>query len=220
MFAILVILSVLLVSAEALGSSYDFVHGNASLWHSIIPYCDTNSYLTRSYIGYSSSFLPTAKIEDKSRSTYGYVGVQPNINSIFVTFRGSEDLNNWITNLDAVTTSYPGCSKCDVHKGFYVAEQSVFPGILSAVKALKTQYPSFTVIATGHSLGAALATLTALDLSASGISPVKLFNYGSPRVGNTAFSNWASTKVAITRSTHYKVYTSFLSYVSGWIDVL
>jgi predicted lipase len=55
-------------------------------------------------------------------------------------------------------------------------------------------------------LGAALATLTAFDLMNSGISNVKLFNYGSPRVGNTKFADWASSgKLKITRSTHYKV---------------
>jgi len=33
-------------------------------------------------------------------------------------------------------------------------------------------------------IGAALATLTAIDLITAKISPVRLFNYGSPRIGN------------------------------------
>jgi predicted lipase len=61
-----------------------------------------------------------------------------------------------------------------------------------------------------HSLGAALATLTAFEFQASGINNVQIFNYGSPRVGNQEFADWASNggggegKMKITRCTHYK----------------
>ncbi len=189
-FAVLVCF--LFATVFGTGSSYDYTLGNPSLWHSIVPYCATNSYLNRTYVGYTSTFQATANIKDTSRSTYGYIGVQSNIKAIIVTFRGSEDINNWMSNLDAITTAYPQCNGCEVHKGFYVAEQAVFPAILSEVKSLKAKYPSYTVLCNGHSLGAALATLTAFDLLHNSISPVKLFNYGSPRVGNTAFSNWAT----------------------------
>jgi len=200
------ILLVLLASHTAAGSSYDYKYGNASLWHSEVTYCDPSAYLSRTYIGYTSSFVPTYLIEDVGSSTYGYVGYQPSLSAIFVTFRGSEDINNWITNLQATTVEYSLCSGCEVHKGFRAAEQIVYPNILAQVQALRAKYPSYQVICTGHSLGAALATLTAFDLQNSGITNVRLFNYGSPRVGNTAFANWASanTKVQITRCTHYK----------------
>lgn len=186
-------------------SSYDFRLGNASLWHSEVAYCDPNYYMSRKFIGYTWDFVPTAHIEDKSRSTEGYIGYQPSLSTIFVVFRGSTDFNNWITNLDALTTSYPLCSGCDVHKGFYDAEQAVFSYILNEVKSLKWRFPDYNVICTGHSLGAALATLTAFDLIHNGIYS-SLFTYGSPRVGNTNFANWASSGfIWITRSTHYKV---------------
>lgn len=98
-----------------------------------------------------------------------------------------------------------------MHKGFREAEQKVIGGVLSAVKSLQSKYPSYQVICTGHSLGAALATLTAFDLRANGVSNVKIFNYGSPRVGNTAFADWASNgSMKITRSTHYKVTSMFV----------
>jgi hypothetical protein len=39
----------------------------------------------------------------------------------------------------------------------------------------------------------------------AGISPLRLFNFGSPRVGNTAFANYASAKIEDhNRNTHYK----------------
>jgi hypothetical protein len=54
--------------------------------------------------------------------------------------------------------------------------------------------PNWTVLFTGHSLGGALATLAAFDLSYRSSSwsnkPAKiaLYNFGSPRVGNKAFA--------------------------------
>eukprot|EP01034_Spumella_vulgaris_P021439 gene21439-27470_t len=77
--------------------------------------------------------------------------------------------------------------------------------MIAQTQALKAQFPSYTVVVTGHSLGAALSTLTALDFMDAGIGPIRLFNFGSPRVGNTAFANYASAKIEDrNRNTHYK----------------
>lgn len=133
------------------------------------------------------------------------MGYLPSQNSIFVAFRGSTSIQDWLNNLDALLTSYPKCDKCQVHKGFYNAQKSVSDYVVSAVQALKQKFPSYTVVVTGHSLGAAMATLTTVDLLDSGIAPVRMFHFGSPRVGNTAFANWFSDKISDrNRNTHYK----------------
>jgi hypothetical protein len=50
-----------------------------------------------------------------------------------------------------------------------------------------------------------MATLIAIDLVASGITPVRMFNFGSPRVGNDEFAAWASTYLTDrNRITYYK----------------
>lgn len=207
MFAIVyvvLIVAAVLATASA-GSSYDFTVGNVTLYHAEIAYCGPGTYMTRSWPSYTKGFIPKMEILDDDKSTHGYIGIQPSIQAIVITFRGSEDIQNWITNLDALLTSYPLCSGCNVHKGFYDAEQQVLPLILPTIKSLKASYPSYQILVTGHSLGAALATLLAADLINVGLSPVKLFNYGSPRVGNTEFANWASKYLpSRTRSTHYK----------------
>jgi predicted lipase len=142
---------------------------------------------------------------DNDHDTHGYIGYTESQKAIYVTFRGSESIQNWISNLDAILTSYPLCNGCEVHKGFYTAEQAVFPAVLSQVNALTAKYPSYSVIVTGHSLGAALATLTAMDLLANKVKNVRLFNYGSPRVGNTDFATYTSTVlVDRNRVTHHK----------------
>jgi predicted lipase len=101
-------------------------------------------------------------------------------------------------------TSYPKCSKCEVHKGFYKAEQAVINDVMNAVKVLKSQFPNYSILITGHSLGAAMATLTSLDLISAGY-PVRMINFGSPRVGNDEFSAYSSsTIIDHSRNTHYK----------------
>jgi hypothetical protein len=67
--------------------------------HSEITYCDPANYLTRTYTGYTAGFVPVAAITDSATSTHGYIGYQPSVEAIFVTFRGSEDIRNWIGKL-------------------------------------------------------------------------------------------------------------------------
>lgn len=54
-------------------------------------------------------------------------------------------------------------------------------------------------------LGAALATLTAVNLHVNDINNVRHTSFGSPRVGNAAASAYISNLLPeITRTTHYK----------------
>lgn len=199
---------VALVACSSFGAvmaaSYDYTMGNTTLWHSENAYCSTSTYMTRVNKGALAGFVATYHIQG-DKDTEGYVGYTASQQTIFVSYRGSSDIENWITNIEETLVSYPLCSGCNVHKGFYAAEQSVIKNVISQVQSLKAKYPSYAVVVTGHSLGAALATLTALDLLAAGLSPLRLFNFGSPRVGDTAFANYASGKMGDrNRVTHHK----------------
>jgi len=182
--------------------------GYATLYFSEYAYC--LNYMSANYNSnkYTAGFVPTLSFSSgKSDSIVGFVGYQPSTNAIIVSFRGSENIQNWITNLSFIRTDYPNCSGCSVHKGFYQAEQEVLPQIQAEVAKLNAAHPSYSVVVTGHSLGAALATLTALDLAPTyGANRVKLYNYGCPRMFNQAGADFASGG-AITigaRRTHYK----------------
>jgi len=103
------------------------------------------------------------------KTSIGYIGYLPSNKTIYVVFRGSKSIRNWLTNVDTVTTeykSYPECN-CRVHKGFYDAEQRIIAEVLTEVKKLKKMFElsSYAIQTTGHSLGAALALLTALGFS-------------------------------------------------------
>jgi len=131
----------------------------------------------------------------------GYIGFNSQYQQIVVTFRGSTDTLNWLNDFDATQTDYPYCSGCLVHKGFYDTWLHVKQDVLSEVWRLHQLYPSYVVVTTGHSLGAALATLAGPDV-AMNVSKTKVYtwNLGSPRVGNHAFSLWYQSSGLIVHS--------------------
>ncbi|CAM8944162.1 unnamed protein product [Rhodiola kirilowii] len=95
-----------------------------------------------------------------------------------------------------------------VHSGFLGAYDSVRTRLISLVKLSigfasdneVNQEHNWKVYITGHSLGGALATLLALELSSSqlakrGAISVTMYNFGSPRVGNRRFAEVYNEKV-------------------------
>ncbi|KAI3469889.1 hypothetical protein Pfo_026552 [Paulownia fortunei] len=87
-----------------------------------------------------------------------------------------------------------------VHSGFLSAYDSVRTRLISLIKQAIGHrgdslelLPKWHIYVTGHSLGGALATLLALELSSSqlakhGAISVTMYNFGSPRVGNRRFA--------------------------------
>jgi hypothetical protein len=94
-----------------------------------------------------------------------------------LVFRGtSGNIDTWMTNLQFAQTSWPRGGM--VHGGYKRIFDALWPELRDLLKTLDCP-----VYYTGHSLGAALATLTA------SVSPPKaLYTFGSPRVGNLAFA--------------------------------
>ncbi|KAM0985628.1 hypothetical protein ACFX13_013103 [Malus domestica] len=94
-----------------------------------------------------------------------------------------------------------------VHSGFLRAYDSVRIRIVSLMKLaigyfddIAEPLDKWHVYITGHSLGGALSTLLALELSSSqlakrGLISVTMYNFGSPRVGNKVFAEIYNKKV-------------------------
>jgi len=109
----------------------------------------------------------------------GYVGYLPSDNSIYVVYRGSESVRNWMTNFDATQDTFakwPECG-CQVHAGFQKAIDSVYKEVLAEVKRLQSLHPTYSIKTTGHSLGAAMAALNAMYFLKDGIQ-VNMINFG------------------------------------------
>ena len=73
--------------------------------------------------------------------------------AIYVIYRGSTSIEDWIGNFQVGYAQYPLCEGCEVHDGFYGAEHSVIVYVTDRVRSLQVTYPNYTVITTGHSLG-------------------------------------------------------------------
>jgi len=185
--------------------SYDSSQAQKSVWLSAAAACGHENYLTHVFKGPTEGFVVTKVIYDAKDDTQGYVGYLPSDKSIYVVYRGSESIKNWVTNLDAFKTPYttfPECN-CQVHKGFYGAEQKVISGVITEVKNLQKAHAGYVVKVTGHSLGAALAQLTSMDLVKAGIS-TSVYNYGQPRTGDQTYAAFATARVPTFRVVHNK----------------
>lgn len=136
------------------------------------------------------NFCLKAKFENKGTDTQGIFGDAFD-DRLVIAFRGSEEtgIADWITDLKFIPAVYPYADPPDkrvhVHLGFLGAYQSVRDAILDAAKSTTHRQ----IICTGHSLGGALATLSALDIARNvpGKS-VSCYTYGSPKVGNDLFA--------------------------------
>ena len=92
--------------------------------------------------------------------------------------------------------------------------QEEFGGILSEVKRLRGKYPDYHVKCTGHSLGAALAQLTAMSLKDNGITVSTLYNFGQPRIGDANYASCSSSYIPTERVTHLKDTVPHIPYES------
>ena len=111
--------------------------------------------------------------------------VAANDKNIIVAFRGTEadKIEDIITDLK-VTLTETKFGK--IHTGFYEAVQLVIDDICATVKEFRTDNQNLWV--TGHSLGAALATLGTAFLQDAKIHVNGLYTYGQPRVGDNDFA--------------------------------
>ncbi|GAM23241.1 hypothetical protein SAMD00019534_064160, partial [Acytostelium subglobosum LB1] len=128
-------------------------------------------------------------------NTFGYIGITDNTNTVVMAFRGTQgpDLRNWITNLNFPQVSpYPADPSAMVHRGFLAAYNHVQKATHEGLILAQQKCPHCTrFVATGHSLGGALAILAVADVYPSIISlPLEMYTYGSPRVGNPAFNEY------------------------------
>jgi len=142
----------------------------------------------------------TAVFWDDKTHTYGFAGF--NSREIVVSFRGSQDLINWIYNLRFPKTApYDDIPNARVHKGFYQCYESVQTELRPAIAALVQAHPDLPIVVTGHSLGGAIAVICAVDLDlhvVQGKIPISVWTYGAPRVGNAEFSDFYDTHTDVS----------------------
>jgi hypothetical protein len=148
------------------------------------------------YIGFEKNESERSRLQDALASVQ-FGGFVPFVNSAtgtagfgtlrqsdgltILAFRGTDprSLLNLGTDINAVFTEW-GASGGRVHQGFAGAARSISDPVTQWVESIQADCNQ--LILTGHSLGAAIATLFATLLG-----PARLITIGSPRVGDSAF---------------------------------
>lgn len=122
----------------------------------------------------------------------GFVATDSTNKLIVISFRGSRSIRNWITNLAFPVVPTTICATCSGSAGFWSSWLEAQSSVLTAVTQARAQYPDYKIVATGHSLGGALATFAAAILRKNGLT-VDLYTYGAPKVGLAGISQYLTS---------------------------
>jgi len=114
--------------------------------------------------------------------TDGFIATSSDHRVMVLAFRGTETKPEDVL-ADGFAVSGPWVKTGQVHQGFARA----YGGVRDEVNAVLAEHQG-TLLITGHSLGAALATLAAADQADREPEPPTLITFGSPLVGDTDFS--------------------------------
>lgn len=132
-------------------------------------------------LGWEHSFLFLHN-RDKTRDTQALFAGNA---EVLLAFRGTEpdQVRDWATDFDADFSSGPGGK---VHEGFLTALQLIWGELWQYLRSERHGRPLWI---TGHSLGGALAILTAARLRLEKDEPVHgVYTFGQPRVGDREFA--------------------------------
>eukprot|EP00042_Codosiga_hollandica_P043930 m.424518 g.424518 ORF g.424518 m.424518 type:complete len:281 (+) comp56673_c0_seq2:65-907(+) len=139
----------------------------------------------------ATNFTVVDVLLDPLTEVYGFVGYDTANSTIVVSFRGTSNTPNAIVDADFDLMDFPGIAGAKVHQGFYLAwrrlQHQVFElidGVLNSTCAACT-----AIVTTGHSLGAALSGVAAIEIALNyKNATVNMNNFGMPRIGNPEFA--------------------------------
>ena len=121
------------------------------------------------------------------------------IDKLYISFRGSSCKKDLFDSIDCNKYTYDNNNNIQIHKGFW----NKYCNLRLQLHQLVALYSHKVneIICTGHSLGAALASICALDIYYTYKIKASLHTFGSPRVGNVDFANTMSNVL----NEHYRV---------------
>ncbi|KAJ9070835.1 hypothetical protein DSO57_1003300 [Entomophthora muscae] len=148
-----------------------------------------------------------AELVHSKMETSGYVALDHTSKKIIITYRGTNNSANRVTNLKINTVPFRAVPKknVQVHTGFLESATSLLPQTKKMIKEIKNnpKTKNYKYMFTGHSLGGAMAVLVAIQLKNDlGIkwSDITIVTYGQPRTGNIPFAQWFNRQpVAVAR---------------------
>ncbi|KAH7104974.1 alpha/beta-hydrolase [Auriculariales sp. MPI-PUGE-AT-0066] len=129
---------------------------------------------------------------DIATDAQGYIAVDDERKDIVVVFRGTQGIRGSVMDsmirLEDIIApkELPGVQ---VHHGFQSCWMAVSPVVVKHVQEQVGLQPGYTLVAVGHSLGGAMASIASVTFKQ--LSPqtrMKLLTYGQPRAGNALFT--------------------------------
>ncbi|KAG8793992.1 hypothetical protein FRC12_000956 [Ceratobasidium sp. 428] len=168
-------------------------------------YCSAATTWTCTHCKSLPGFVVYATGGDGDAVPKWYVGWWPTQSTVVVGHQGTDPskFESVLNDAEAVRSSldptlFPGVpSTVHAHDGFQGAHKASATQVLAAVKKALADHAGTKVLAVGHSLGGAIASLDALyfKLNLSSTVSVKAVTYGLPRVGNPEFASYLDSKV-------------------------
>jgi len=114
---------------------------------------------------------------------FGFVAQNLTSKALFVAFRGTQSIEDWISDFTARQVQHPWGN---VEEGFANLYAQCTASVLNGVRAAQNVAG---VYVTGHSLGASLAVLALADLEINRVAwGTKMYTFAGPRVGDIQFA--------------------------------
>ena len=101
-------------------------------------------------------------IDNTATKVHGFVGYREETNEIVVSFRGTNNWQNWIEDANFEKIEFPNCFDCEIHGGFYFDYLSVSKIVNARVEDILKKHPDASILTTGHSLGGALSAIAGI----------------------------------------------------------
>jgi triacylglycerol lipase len=147
--------------------------------HSLAAYSAQDPALT-----IPDGYTLAGRIQSTAGMVFGYVATSDD--GVMVAFRGTEHVSEWLSDFEPVIAPGALVFANGVHAGFQAIYNSIRDNVIAlTAKAIDTRQRLFI---TGHSLGAALATIFAIDAARAFIIQPEGCVFASPRVGFPGFA--------------------------------
>jgi predicted lipase len=120
----------------------------------------------------------------------GFISRNDAAKTFVVSFRGTETTEEWLKDFDALALPFGDIANSGlVHQGFAAVYLTMRNSVIDGVDAAKVGATSMWI--TGHSLGAAIAVLSALDFAKNAVPPLgpQVYTFAGPRTGNEDFKS-------------------------------
>ena len=188
----------------------------------VAKYCSTIIYAIENATidNTKPSYPPEIKVlqeiyDDPSNPMIAVIFSSDNDSVLWIGFRGSQTAEDWqkdfqlqqeafLSSQAAVQTKSHFLSDIklngltpNIHKGFADTYEKIRQQIFNTIKTY--DQTKIKIVVTGHSLGAALCTLTGIDLIKNGYNNSIIYNFASPRIGDQTFADIVNNSIKLYR---------------------